>query len=1615
MTMLVLVCGLFLSTNQLQAQCNSFNVDFKQAANRDNFGTYTTGELHWIGSILQNSNSRYVEGMSTLQRIVMNNLTTACSGSCTHTLRVKFESEKNGNHAYDFITSWDNAIQAANGVYGTGAWAIAPGFGLMPANRADPKLHECDDAIGACSETACNLVTNGGIGTGAGATFRDLPVIDGETNLIIPGDQNTTTNIITEYESRYGNRTVRVYVDGGTFGGANGDVNNRVVFVGYGNSNPNDGGDTYMYYDIIWTSCSPNVVIEFAAHIAVGVDGLDPNPNDLDLGVGYFVGQGASDISGGPYHVIVEGFIGADGTTGTACEPNLGNLDNQLQGSQVLLIPRCDLTGPATACTNTSVQYSTTNVNLQDPTFLWTIINSNQTTPATITSGNATTVGPITVNTGSVGSYTVKFQITNGGGTTTTDDDIISSCTVTTTVSGGPTITCPTNQAAAACLTQAQVDAAFVAWLATVTSNGTVTHNGGTTGPNRCGGTKTVVFTASNTCGTATCSATFSVTADNTPPAFTGSYSNVTLGCNPSDISGSLNGATATDACGAPTITQSDGAVQSTGCARSQTRTFTARDACNNTATISRTVTWTADVTPPSFTGSYSNVTLGCNPSGADINTALDGATATDACGPTTISQSDGPVGSTGCSRSQTRTFTARDGCGNTATIGRTVTWTADVTPPVFTGSYTTVNLGCNPVASDVTGALGTATATDACGPVTITQSDGSINTTSCGNTQTRTFTARDACGNTATTSRTVTWTADVTPPGFTGSYANVPLGCNPAASDISAALDGATATDNCGPTTITQSDGPVNSDGCLRIQTRTFTARDGCGNTATVSRSVSWTADVTPPGFTGSYTNVALGCNPAASDITAALNGATATDNCGPTTISQSDGPVGSTGCSRSQTRTFVARDGCGNTASVSRTVTWTADVTPPSFTGSYTNVPLGCNPAASDITGALNGATATDACGPVTISQSDGPVGSDGCSRSQTRTFVARDGCGNTASVSRTVTWIADVTPPGFTGSYTNVALGCNPAASDINSALDGATATDACGPVTISQSDGPVGSTGCSRSQTRTFVARDGCGNTASISRTVTWTADVTAPVITTGGTTTSLGCNPAASDINNALGTATATDACGVPTVTQSDGPVGSTGCSRSQTRTWTARDACGNTSTASRTVTWTADVTPPVFTNCPASTTTACGATPVFGTPTASDACGTPTITQLGTDVVQGTCPTTHTRRWVARDACGNTSTCSQTITVPCCAVNCTYTQGAYGTEGGLMCDGTDSPNNPYTTLEMIEHNLLAYGGLLRVGCPGHSVTIATGQAQCVIDVLPGGGPSGPLPAGDYSICSLPSSLLKNGRINNALLAQTITLGLNLGINPGTLGNFALQPNQWLVTADVEDCGSTTVASCEYNCVPNVLAPGTYIWSVTYNPYHVSDCRISQAIYDALTTKNVAGLYAFANSILCGTALPAGVSYSDVTNAVDCINNAFDECRSFIEWRSGDRPSAASYCPLPSATTPCPVVSASSITRITPETTEANQLTVTAYPNPFRDQVRFVINSDVSGQASLEVYNMLGQRIQTVYTGNIVAGRAQVVEYEAPRTVNGGMIYILKQNGKQVTGKLLNIE
>jgi hypothetical protein len=85
-----------------------------------------------------------------------------------------------------------------------------------------------------------------------------------------------------------------------------------------------------------------------------------------------------------------------------------------------------------------------------------------------------------------------------------------------------------------------------------------------------------------------------------------------------------------------------------------------------------------------------------------------------------------------------------------------------------------------------------------------------------------------------------------------------------------------------------------------------------------------------------------------------------------------------------------------------------------------------------------------------------------------------------------------------------------------------------------------------------------------------------------------------------------------------------------------------------------------------------------------------------------------------------------------------------------------------------------------------------------------------------------------------------------------------------------------------------------------------------------------------------------------------------------------------------------------------------------QLKVVAYPNPFVDVVRFTIESDVSGQARLDIVNMTGQKIATVYNGFIEANQSKQVQYKSETRVQENLIYIFTIGGKQVTGKLLRL-
>ena len=299
--------------------------------------------------------------------------------------------------------------------------------------------------------------------------------------------------------------------------------------------------------------------------------------------------------------------------------------------------------------------------------------------------------------------------------------------------------------------------------------------------------------------------------------------------------------------------------------------------------------------------------------------------------------------------------------------------------------------------------------------------------------------------------------------------------------------------------------------------------------------------------------------------------------------------------------------------------------------------------------------------------------------------------------------------------------------------------------------------------------------------------------------------------------------------------------------------------------------------------CSANLTLDCGSTPVFETPTATDNCtaSNDIVIVPGEVVIVNNADGTvsYTKSWYAEDSCGNQSTsCNQVITVLTCNAHCTYTQGYYGNPGGMSC----ADGEQFTTDALIAKALAFYGGTMTVGLPGNSVYMtAPDDIDDIIRVLPGGGSSYVLPAGNIQISSSGfSSYLRKGNINNTLLAQTITLGLNLGID-GTLGGFGLQAGMDMNDKPIE----LATAMPEGGCGSDIPMPrgcslpedyGTVVNEYEYFPF--------PAFVNGMTVQE---LYAMANTALGGGTLPDGVTLSGLASAVDMVNNAFDGCRIFM--------------------------------------------------------------------------------------------------------------------------------
>ncbi|MBK8831720.1 MAG: T9SS type A sorting domain-containing protein [Saprospiraceae bacterium] len=298
----------------------------------------------------------------------------------------------------------------------------------------------------------------------------------------------------------------------------------------------------------------------------------------------------------------------------------------------------------------------------------------------------------------------------------------------------------------------------------------------------------------------------------------------------------------------------------------------------------------------------------------------------------------------------------------------------------------------------------------------------------------------------------------------------------------------------------------------------------------------------------------------------------------------------------------------------------------------------------------------SSTDNCGnPATITFVGDVISNQTCPNryTVTRTYLATDACNNTSTCTQIIT-VFDDTPPMLT-CPAGVTVQCAALVPAPNIAL--VTSTDNCaGTAAITHVGDVISNQTCANryTLTRTYRATDLCGNSATCNQIIT-VFDNTPPMMTCPANLT-VQCASLVPAPNTAL--VTSTDNCiGTAVITFVSDVISNQTCPNryTLTRTYRATDLCGNSTTCAQIIT-VFDNTAPSIT-CPANLTVQCASlvpVPDPGSVITSDNCGGTTTVMFVSDAISNqTCVNRFivTRTYRATDACGNSSTCTQVITV----------------------------------------------------------------------------------------------------------------------------------------------------------------------------------------------------------------------------------------------------------------------------------------------------------------------------------------------------------------------------
>src|SRR5690606_37239183 len=267
-------------------------------------------------------------------------------------------------------------------------------------------------------------------------------------------------------------------------------------------------------------------------------------------------------------------------------------------------------------------------------------------------------------------------------------------------------------------------------------------------------------------------------------------------------------------------------------------------------------------------------------------------------------------------------------------------------------------------------------------------------------------------------------------------------------------------------------------------------------------------------------------------------------------------------------------------------------------------------------------------------------------------TRTWSLTDACGNNTELVQTIS-VVDTTAPTFTVPA-DVTIECDQDATDLTLTGDVTDEADNCATGLDATYSDVVTAGSCANESTitRTWSLTDACGNNTELVQTIS-VVDTTAPTFTVPADVT-IECDQDATDLtltgdvtDEADNCATGLDATYSDVVT-----AGNCANEATTTRTWSVTDASGNNTELVQIIS-VVDTTAPVVPQAPADEAYQCvDDVPAAGNLTAVDSCGGD-ITVTGVDSINDTdpCNVIITRTWTFTDACNNSDSVSQTITV----------------------------------------------------------------------------------------------------------------------------------------------------------------------------------------------------------------------------------------------------------------------------------------------------------------------------------------------------------------------------